>query len=70
VPNPDAVLIEARTAVHRSATYEFGRGESDQIVATADSVVLDHCARWFNLARWIVKSKVRTAWIADVTTPA
>ena len=29
---------------------------SSEIVATADSAVLDSCTRWFNLARWVVET--------------
>ena len=32
--------------------------ESDQIVATADSVILDGCSRWLNLARRTVDRHV------------
>ena len=41
VPNPDALLAEAR-----------------EIVATADSVILDRCESWFNLAGAIVAGVV------------
>jgi hypothetical protein len=37
--------------------------EADQIVATADSVILDRCARWVNLARWVIDRRVRGTWI-------
>ena len=39
---------------------------SEQIVVTADSVILDRCARWANLARAIVSARVPEAWIVDV----
>lgn len=42
VPNPDAVLMAATGCV----------------VATADSVILDAAAAWFNLARYVVESGV------------
>jgi len=37
--------------------------EADQIVATADSVILNRCARWVNLARWVIDRRVEEAWI-------
>jgi hypothetical protein len=36
---------------------------SAEIVATADSAILDACARWFNLARWVVDSRCSEARI-------
>ncbi len=38
---------------------------STEIVATADSVILDRCARWFNLARAIVTEQVPQAWVLE-----
>ena len=46
VINPDAVLIDAG---------------ADAIVASADSVVMDGCARWVNLAREVVTRHVQEA---------
>ena len=40
--------------------------ESPEIVATADSVILDRCGRWLNLARQVVETRVADAWILDV----
>ena len=40
---------------------------ADQIVATADSQVLDRVARWFNLARFTINLRVRDAWIVDLS---
>jgi hypothetical protein len=39
---------------------------SDQTEATADSVILDRCGRWFNLARWIVTAKVSGPLFVDL----
>jgi hypothetical protein len=39
--------------------------DSDQIVATADSVILDHCRAWFNLAREIVSRDVCDAVVVE-----
>jgi len=51
VMNPDAVLIAA---------------PQDAVVASADSVVLDGCARWVNLAREIVTRCVTDANVMDL----
>ena len=40
---------------------------SDDIVATADSAILDRCARWFNLSRAIIEQQIPTAWIIDLS---
>ena len=42
-------------------------GASAQPVATADSVVLDRCARWFALGRVVVQRAVPRAWIVDLS---
>ena len=36
---------------------------TDDVVATADSVILDRCRRWFNLARELIDSNVPAATI-------
>lgn len=43
--------------------------ESRHIAATSDSVILDHCARWFNLARWIIDLKVAQANLVNFACP-
>jgi len=40
--------------------------DSSAIVASADSVILDHCQAWFNLARWAVERFVPGAWIVQL----
>jgi len=40
--------------------------KTDQIVASSDSVILDSCRRWVNLATAIIKQKLPTAWIIDL----
>jgi len=40
---------------------------SDQIVVTADSVILDAARRWLNLAREIIVSRIPQSWIIDLT---
>lgn len=42
---------------------------SDDIVASADSAVLDNCGRWFNLARRVVEAKMPDAWIINLSEP-
>ena len=39
---------------------------SDQIVVTADSAILDRCARWLNLARRVIDEHVPQARIVDL----
>jgi hypothetical protein len=39
---------------------------SDEIVATADSAVLDRCRRWFNLARAVNERHIPTAQVIDL----
>jgi hypothetical protein len=39
---------------------------SPDIVASADGIILDQCARWVNLARLIVEPEVADAWIVDL----
>jgi hypothetical protein len=41
--------------------------ESPEVVATADSVILDRCRWWYNLARIVVTRHVRQAWIVDLS---
>lgn len=40
---------------------------SRDLVATADSAVLDRCRRWINLARRVVEQHVPEAWIVDLS---
>ena len=44
--------------------------ESSQIVATADSIILDRCHEWFNLAREIVVRHVPDASVVEMVQPA
>jgi len=41
--------------------------DSDQIVATADSVILDHCHGWFNLARRVVGDYLPGVRVVDLS---
>jgi hypothetical protein len=40
---------------------------STEVVASADSVVLDRCARWFNLARDVIERRIPTARLVDLS---
>lgn len=40
--------------------------ESSEIIATADSAVLDAGPRWFNLARHVIEMACPSAWIVDL----
>jgi hypothetical protein len=42
---------------------------SEQIIVTADSVILDQCQRWLNLAREMVTRCIPSAWIIDLDPP-
>lgn len=52
--------------VELSMNPDVPLSRSQEIVATADSVVLDHCGRWFGLATWCIRRHVPGAWIADL----
>lgn len=40
---------------------------TSELIATADSVILDRCHHWFNLAREIVEASVPSACVADLS---
>jgi hypothetical protein len=42
-------------------------GKTGHLVATADSVVLDRCDGWINLARHIVETTTPSAWVIDLS---
>jgi hypothetical protein len=42
--------------------------QSAHTIVTADSVILDSCSRWVNLARAIVTERIPQAWIIDLET--
>lgn len=44
--------------------------QTDQIIATTDSVILDRCQRWFNLVRWVIAGHIPQAWVVDFHAPA
>jgi len=58
VTNPDTVLI-------KSASGELV--EPDAIVITSDSVILDGCSKWVNLAGEIIKTMKPAARIIDLS---
>jgi hypothetical protein len=37
-----------------------------EIVATADSAILDRVAAWLDLSRWVVEAEVPGAWVVDL----
>jgi hypothetical protein len=39
---------------------------SQEIVATSDSVILDGCARWFNLARYVIETRCTGSTVVDL----
>lgn len=41
--------------------------EAAEVVATADSVILDRCAQWFPLARYCAEREVPGAWVVDLS---
>jgi hypothetical protein len=43
--------------------------DADQIVATADSVILDRCQRWFNLAHTVLSTAITDAQIINIAAP-
>lgn len=66
-------LIEAVSAefgsswqVELSTRTDAELKASEHVVATADSAILDRCARWVNLARWLVETRVPQPWIVDL----
>jgi hypothetical protein len=42
---------------------------SEQIVCSADSAVLDRCARWFNLVPSLLAPRWHELWIIDMSAP-
>lgn len=56
-----------------SAELEFNPdvplSRSAAVVATADSVILDRCARWTNLADAVIERQVPHAWMLDLGQP-
>lgn len=51
-----------------SPDRELAAGEGP--IATADSVVLDRCGSWYNLARETVDSRRPEAWVVDLSKAA
>ncbi len=42
--------------------------QSDEIVVSADSHILDCAERWFNLARLAIDTRIADAWIVDLSS--
>ena len=41
--------------------------ESDRIIVTSDSNILDASVRWVNLNCLLIKEKLRRAWVIDLS---
>lgn len=41
---------------------------TDQVIASADGIVLDHCKHWVNLARLIISERIPQACLLDLST--
>ncbi len=68
-------LIEDRVATERPEWTVELTDRTDrvlteclEVVASADSAVIDNCRRWCNLARHVVETAVPDAWIVDLAT--
>ncbi len=53
--------------VELAANPDVLLAESSEVVATADSVILDRCRSWYNLARVMIARQVQQAWIVDLS---
>ena len=42
---------------------------TELVVASGDSVILDNCKSWVNLARAIIEKKLPAAWLVDLSGP-
>jgi len=69
-----AMLLEVARASGWTWTVELV-GDPDpvlrnsmDVVATADSAILDHCKRWFNLARDVIETTCPAATIIDLAS--
>ncbi len=73
VPDPDIVLAGfAAEAAGEAPQPRPVAGSDDRlvptgiVVATADSVILDRCVAWFNLARETIVASVPDAWVVEL----
>ncbi|MND03922.1 hypothetical protein D3C83_239720 [compost metagenome] len=46
---------------------DYVLSRTPETIATADSVILDRCQRWANLARHIIQKHVPEAWVVDLS---
>ncbi len=53
--------------VELAASPDALLAQSTEIVATADSVILDRCRAWYNLAKAVIDGQVPQAWIVDLS---
>lgn len=56
-----------RWTVQVVASPDAALASCGDVVATADSAVLDRCGRWVNLARHVIQRSVPHAWIIDLS---
>ena len=42
--------------------------ETEHVIATSDSVVLDRCRQWVNLSREIIATRLPQTWLVDLST--
>ena len=42
---------------------------TEEVIATSDGVVLDHCQRWVNLTRLIIAGRIHEARLLDLSAP-
>lgn len=40
--------------------------ETSAVIATSDSVILDHCQRWINLTRLVITEHIPNAWLVNL----
>jgi hypothetical protein len=71
VPDPDPLLAGAGSEASGQtpppgATDGASGTPSGVVVATADSVILDRCAAWFNLAKEAILAWVPSAWVVEL----
>ncbi len=53
--------------VHLAQNPDALLAEADEVVASADSVILDRCRRWFNLAREVVTAMIPDSAVIDLS---
>ena len=59
----ETVRVNGANFVARKTAYDRDLIETDHIVASSDSQILDNTEQWFNLARVAIESRVAEAWL-------